>query len=862
MHTRANRGDLDAASLAMMRRRSGARLTAPRAAVLAALGLLSAGVRTVSAAQTLRQIETLQIRPSRYLNYVTALAASPDGDNVYAVGTSFFSDATGAIAVYGRNSSTGRLTLGQALHTGPAGVALLGAASAVAVSPDGADVYVASNEPLGGGIIAVFARSANGTLAYVESDRGGQGNDDLTGANGVVVSPDGKNVYLTNTWYDAAGAEGGVEVFQRNAASGRLTFVQTLRSGTGGVDALVGAQAAIATADGQQVYVTSVSPNPVVSIFHRDPATGALELVDSVAGGGASLALSPDGTNLYAAGDSVSVYARDPQSGELTLVEQDGNGGYGVAVSPDGQYVYTSAIALFARDPATGALQLIESKSDVFGGPPAMSPDGRHLYFAAQADLEFGSNPVLAAFGLAGCNPAGDGVLELGEQCDVPGSTCAVPFSGQKCDDQCWCERKPSNVGFCDADSLCSSSPCTITGKYQVPADCLLDFSGKDVTFAPGASLYANQPSLSGDSMAIYARNLTIEGSIQAIGSSLDLEVEQDLVIRKTAIGPGTIVMGGAGTQPYTYGEGCVSINAGGSVTLAGSLLLAQGACGHVVVYASSATVGGPVRAANSPNSLDATVEIYTDPGGITVNAPISASGTLVDDDFSGVFLSATGDIVVTGPLTGNNIGPFRSFGVVDVESQGKISVSAPLRANNTIYLDTSGDLDVTAPLKVQNGVYADVELISETGNVHATQKILSESVNGRLYYDPSSYVYVSAAGEARLDYDVTASARGSDRNSMANVFISGNTLKLAGRIRSQANADASNQILFTQSADLTGARYQAFKLGPLNPSYDGNFLTCPCTDANQDQRCDDGCPTAVGLNLKAAKPPFVISPR
>src|SRR6185369_9528722 len=83
---------------------------------------------------------------------------------------------------------------------------------AVAVSPDGANVYVASS---------VFARDAStGLLTFLEDHP--QGNFGVpAAAETVVVSPDGRHVYMQSELMD----------FSRDPVSGRLTYRQAQQSG-------------------------------------------------------------------------------------------------------------------------------------------------------------------------------------------------------------------------------------------------------------------------------------------------------------------------------------------------------------------------------------------------------------------------------------------------------------------------------------------------------------------------------------------------------------------------------------------------------------------------------------------------------
>ncbi len=316
---------------------------------------------------------------------------------------------------------------------------------AVAVSPDGAHVYVASFDD---DSVAGFRRDAEDGRVTPLGARfdGVDGIDGLNGARGIALSPDGAHVYLAGARDDA------VTVFERDGASGALTFVQRRKNGASVLDSLNGARAVAVSPDGKHVYV-GADPAAAVATFARDPATGALTFVARVkeGEGGVSgvrgpyaLALSPDGASLYVASfddDAVAAFARDPATGALTFLGRvtDGeNGAEGLdgvralAVAPDGAHVYAAAelaraVVILARDPVTGALAPRAVRRHVFGAPDglgrpnavAISADGARVFTISGYDdvvAEFARDATSGALTLAGST-----VLAIGPQLGDPG---------------------------------------------------------------------------------------------------------------------------------------------------------------------------------------------------------------------------------------------------------------------------------------------------------------------------------------------------------------------------------------------------------------------------------------------------------
>jgi DNA-binding beta-propeller fold protein YncE len=322
---------------------------------------------------------------------------------------------------------------------------------AIAVSPDGKNVYVASSKS---DAIAIFKRNARtgtlvqppGTGGCIAAKGGGCATAvGLDGPNSVAVSPDGHSVYATSR------ASNTITVFQRNASTGALSQLAGAAGCTSGLPvpvcasgrALVGPDVVIVSPGGTNVYAGSFFGN-AVAVFDRDPASGALTqpgdstgcIAEAIAGCTTGLALgapegmaiSGDGANVYVASalsNAVAVLARDRTTGTLTQAT-DGSGcivnsaltgcttgvqlsgANAVAFNPGGDVYVTSlfsnSVTSFGRSPAGsltqkkgtfGCLVYLRATGCSFGralvAPEglAISPDGANVYAAA-----FGSGAI------------------------------------------------------------------------------------------------------------------------------------------------------------------------------------------------------------------------------------------------------------------------------------------------------------------------------------------------------------------------------------------------------------------------------------------------------------------------------------
>ena len=334
------------------------------------------------------------------LAFASSVAVSSDGAHVYATG---FLD--NALVAFRRDAASGMLTFVGVQRDGVGGVDGLGRPHSLVVSPDGANVYVASGfdstDADADQAVAVFRRDATtGALTFVEAKKQGEaGVDGLSGAAEVATSPDGLHVYV------AAIRDGAVAVFARDGTTGALTFVEAKKQGLGGIDGLAGASSVVVAPDGGQVYVAGSASDAVVT-FQRDASTGALSLFDvrrpEPLVAPVALAIAGNGEHLYA-GDAhtngapggIVVFEREEATGALHF---DGwfvpaadwiSGPSALRVSADGEYLYDAdaadALVVSRRDVMEGDLAPVERQQNgtVGASSVALSPDDRHVYVAA-----------------------------------------------------------------------------------------------------------------------------------------------------------------------------------------------------------------------------------------------------------------------------------------------------------------------------------------------------------------------------------------------------------------------------------------------------------------------------------------------
>ncbi len=250
---------------------------------------------------------------------------SPDGKNVYA--GSFFGNA---VAVFNRDRSTGALVqpgdssgcIAESTSGCTPGIAL-GSPEGMAISPNGASVYVAS--ALSNALVVLardkttgaLSQATDGSGCIVDSALSGCTTGvQLDGANAVAVSPAKGDVYVTSLFSNsvtAFGRSSSGPFAQNPGTSACLVWLRAVGCSFG--RAMSSPEGLAVSPDGANVYVAAFATG-AIDVLDRAKESGAVTQKSGRSGclaprsvpgctparallGVSSIALSPDGRYLY-----------------------------------------------------------------------------------------------------------------------------------------------------------------------------------------------------------------------------------------------------------------------------------------------------------------------------------------------------------------------------------------------------------------------------------------------------------------------------------------------------------------------------------------------------------------------------------
>ncbi len=428
---------------------------------------------------------------------LTALAVSPEGAHVYAIGTD-----EDAVAAFSRNSVSGLLTPVATYRDGSGSFDGLEGGNSIVISDDGDFVYVAGGDEAA---VAVLGRDpGSGTLSFVEVQRNGVGGvTGLGGVRAIALSPDARNARLYGVSFD----DDAIFAFGRNADDGTLEFIEAGSDGASGISGIYGVLSLAVSPNGRHAYTASTF-DQAVAIFGTVGTVGdcvidAGEECDDCnadAGDGCSdIGDKEDGWNCTdeptlcteICGDALVV-------GDETCDDSNTSNGDCCSSSCTLDELGTSCAD---ADLCNGA-ETCDGNGVCQAAPPASSGtpcpdadlcDGTETCDGAgscQAGTPVSCDDGAVCNGAESCNPA-TGACDPGTPapadtaCEDDGNPCTV----SACDGSGACQANPGNAGVecraragqCDVAEVCSgSSPtCPPDGFVAADTDCS---DGSDLT--------------------------------------------------------------------------------------------------------------------------------------------------------------------------------------------------------------------------------------------------------------------------------------------------------------------------------------------------------------------------------------------
>ena len=428
----------------------------------------------------------------------------------------------------------------------------------VAVSPDGKSVYTAASDATPGAI-GIFNRDL--TAGDLDQPAGATGcvgtppctafapDNPLESVRGVVVSPDGQNVYATGAASDSVlslkrNADGSLTPLGDVTAGARADDCVALNPGTpvsstGCVDgkAIDDPLDIAISPDGKHVYVTATSGS--------GSGSGSVAVFSRQIGGPLAGKLTQVGTGMTADGGCVSSDGESDASATSCLNADGGfalNGAQGLDVSDDGNQVYVAAqfgngISVFNRDSSTGFLSQTQCVLAIIDGGVCtdtsdgiagavdvdVAPDGNHVYVAGN------SFDALARFVR---NPA-TGLLTVANNCvseGVNAGGCSVT-TGRAMDGLNGVKVSPDNrtvyVAASDSNAISTFTRNISSGvatQLGGAGGCISDQPGNPVgtaTCTDGVAMIGVRDiALSPNGVNVYGTSLTSR-SVTAFGRQL-----------------------------------------------------------------------------------------------------------------------------------------------------------------------------------------------------------------------------------------------------------------------------------------------------------------------------------------------------
>ena len=243
---------------------------------------------------------------------------------------------------------------------------------AVAVSPDGNDLYVKGqpgpHAPGDGRIVWYHLDAATGKPAKSGEISGpAVGN---CGGPHMVLSPDGANLYQFATQERKDGSYPDVTLGFKRKPTGEIEIDKDFELNKATPADSHFPSTLTMSPDGKRVYFAAASRTDCwLNIYKRDPATGELSAQETIAGGprGRHFVFLPDGVSGYWGGaDGLAAFKLDPATGHMTEASQlketasqsptilalDSANGFLYAGSTDAKAAHSLFVARVEKQPA------------------------------------------------------------------------------------------------------------------------------------------------------------------------------------------------------------------------------------------------------------------------------------------------------------------------------------------------------------------------------------------------------------------------------------------------------------------------------------------------------------------------------
>ncbi|MGZ0173411.1 MAG: cadherin domain-containing protein, partial [Planctomycetales bacterium] len=567
-------------------------------------------------------------------------------------------------------------------------------------------------------------RPEGGALLFEEVLASGDGTDDQLAPTDVVISPDGKRVYV------AAAMSNSLVVYDRDPVTGDLMFVESLVNGdavgSGTIEGLVGAAAVEVSADGRFVYVASEGDGldtlGTIATFVRHLGEPHLTFISSTVvddfgnprtfNAPADLKLTPDGSILMLASENDNAVSllEVEANGEVFFVGElvDGIGGIdglarasSIAVSPDGRFTYVTGF--------------FDDSVAVFTTPEAGDDESGFMlpFFVESVTHELSGLSVIDGASSVAVSPDGQLVYVTGELSD----SIAVFSRDQGTGGLTFESTVIDSVNLDGAVSVSVSPDGQLVYVAAGEMSNAVTVFERGVDSGTGVSILTLRETLASDGLD--AELSAVSGltnpfsvvassdglNVYAVGNGDNALVRFNTPRRLNLLSDGEadlslVTMGGDDTISIGL-EGLpavVEINAGAQLSTFGDSVITTATIDDdvVIVDGDTLTFVGTTLTISAAEILN----LFTDEGDDTVDVAASADGPQLFVD--GGANTAVGDVLnidaqMTGATDSDNqvsfSGVFQPVGYFDIEPV--VTNSAPIiqNDNDTFFIDENGDI-------------------------------------------------------------------------------------------------------------------------------------------------------------------------